>query len=210
MFKKSDKVFKISNIFFVFVAVMSLLSLLSLLISGYKEVEGSTISTYYINISMFITYLLSSIIILYISNKKIEFYKDDYPLSRKIFNIFFLILCLSIVVMLSTIIFSKIFLNIFSMYSLLSVVFGYIPIYAVSYYIINKNELLTINNDKKTNIGNLIILFLLMNYSLNVIVLVFQMIFEINDIMVIISSLCISFIWIFIVLIAYNLINKKA
>ena len=84
MFKKSDKVFKISNIFFVFVAVMSLLSLLSLLISGYKEVEGSTISTYYINISMFITYLLSSIIILYISNKKIEFYKDDYPLSRKI------------------------------------------------------------------------------------------------------------------------------
>lgn len=209
MLKKEDKIFKISNIIFTVIIVLSLLSILSLLFTGYKNVEGRTKIDYFVNLVLLLMYLVSSILILYISNKKINFYKNEYSIPRKIFNLFVLISCLSIVMMFTTIILSKVFLNIFSWYSLLTILLGYIPIYVITYIEVDKDKLLSIDNDKKTNIGNLIIILLLMNYSINVIILMLQMIFEINDIMITLPSVCISFIWIFIILVAYNLINKK-
>lgn len=209
MLKKEDKIFKISNIFFIVIIVLSSISLLSLLFTGYKSIEGRTKVDYYVNLVLLLMYLISSVLILYLTNKKIDYYKKEYSMPRKIFNLFVLISCLSIVMMFTTLILSKIFLNIFSWYSLLTIIFGYIPIYVISYIVVDKDNLLSINNDKKTNIGNLIVIFLLMNYSLNVIILLLQMIFEVNDIMLTLPSICISFIWIFVVLVAYNLINKK-
>lgn len=208
MLKKEDKIFKISNIFFIVIIVLSSLSILSLLFTGYKDIETRTKVDYFANLALLSMYLLASLIILYISNKKIDFYKKEYSTPRKIFNLFFLVSCLSIVMMFTTIILTKVFLHTFSWYSLLTILLGYIPIYLISYIQVDKNKLLS-KEVNKTNIGNLIVILLFMNYSLNIIIIMLQMVFEVNDIMLTLPNICISFIWIFVILIAYNLINRK-
>ena len=210
MLKNKNRVTKISNILFITMFVLSLFSIISLITTGYVDVEGRTKKDFILNLAMMIVYFISSGLILYITNKKINLYKDEYSISRQVFNLFVVISSMSIILMISTTIISYFLTNKFSFYTLLSILFGYIPVYVYSYIIVSKTDILSKENDKKINISNLLVIFLLMNYSINFIVFIFQMIFEVNEIMVILPNMCFALIWICIVFIAYKLINRKA
>jgi len=208
MFKNKNKFAKASNILFLVFLVLSLLSIVNLLSSGYSNSEMSK-TDYYINLSLMMVYLLMSSLILWITNKKVDLYKEEYPTTRKIFNLFICIYSLSIMLMLATLIINYIFNGSFSLFTLLSIIFGYIFVFTYAYIIVSKGKLLNKENSEKLNVGNLIIIYLFINYSSNIIILILQMIFNINDTILIVRSLLISLIWICVIMISYKLLNKS-
>ena len=209
MFRTKDKVKKISNIFFFSILVLSVISIVSLIATG-PNVEGRTEKDFYINLIMLIVYFLTTCGILYSTNKLIEIYKDEYPTSRKVYNLFVCISAMSIVIMFCSLIVTYVYMSTFSVYSLLCIFLGYIPIYVVATYIVSKGKILNKENDSNKNIMNLIAVIIIMNYAINAVVLVLQMLFDATDIIIILPNLCWAFIWIFIVLVAYKLVNKEA
>lgn len=209
MFKDKNEVTKISNIFLIVIGLMSILSILTLLSSGVDGIEGYSENDYYFNLIMMIVYTLLSGIILFITNKKLTIYKDEYPLSRRVFNLFIVISVMSALITLSANILSYFFYDNFSWHSLVVLIIGYIPAYIIANKEVSKGELLSNNNEQKINVANLLITYLLMNYYVNVITILSQMIFKLNEITTLIGALCWSFIWIIVIIISYRLINKK-
>ena len=96
-----------------------------------------------------------------------------------------------------------------SVYSLLVSLLGYIPVFIGGYLVTNNGKLLNFENDKRTNATNAIIIFIFMDYALNVVTCMLQMIFNVGDIAILVGNLCLSFIWMCVILIAYMLLNKK-
>ena len=74
---------------------------------------------------------------------------------------------------------------------------------------VTEGELLSKDNEQKVNIANLVIIYLLMNYYVNAIMIFSQMIFKTGEIITLIGGLCFSIIWMCVVMISYKLINKK-
>jgi len=70
-------------------------------------------------------------------------------------------------------------------------------------------KLLSKDNEQKVNIANLVIIYLLMIYYVNAIMILSQMIFKTGEIITLIGGLCFSIIWMCVVMISYKLINKK-
>lgn len=213
MFKNKNKITKISNGVLIVLFVMSLISSISLvanLITGNITTTESYSSNDYLNDTiLMIVYVISSGSALLILNKKIDIYKDEYPMSRQIFNLFLVLSMLSVVIMTSQVIISYFVYKEFSLYSLLSIIFGYIPVYLYALYYVNKGVILSTNNSKKENIINFFVIYLLMTYGVNVVILMLQLILKQGDVITIIQNLIISFIWMLVVLFAYQLMNNK-
>ena len=120
-----------------------------------------------------------------------------------------MIYTLGIVLMLTTIILNYLLKDNLSVYSLLVSLLGYIPVFIGGYLVTNNGKLLNFENDKRTNATNAIIIFIFMDYALNVVTCMLQMIFNVGDIAILVGNLCLSFIWMCVVVIAYMLLNKK-
>ena len=73
---------------------------------------------------------------------------------------------------------------------------------------IDKHEILTSEKSTRENVTNFIIIYLLTNYSSSVIELIINLILKVNDTMVVIQNLIVSFLWIFVILLANKLLNK--
>lgn len=209
MFKNKNEVTKISNTFFIAIGLMSVLSIVGLLCNGVGGIKGYNASDYYFNLIMMVIYSLLAILILFVTNKVVIIYKDEFPISRRVFNLFMVISVMSVLITISANILSHFFYNDFSWYSLVTIVFGYIPTYTIAYKEVSKGELLSNSNESKINVANLLIVYLLLNYSINAITIIFQMIFRMDETINLIGGLCWSFIWISIIIISYKLINKK-
>ena len=210
MLKTNNKYLKISNIIFIVLSCMSLVSIVTALVKGYKDIEGMTAEMYYTDIIILSMYIVLSAIILWITNKKVDLYAEEYPKSRKIFNIFFILSCMSVALMIVTGIISIVLKKDNSVYSLLCVILGYIPTYSYAYYVVSKGSILSKDNSKRTNIFNFIAIILLINYASNIITLLLQIIFNINDIVLVVKEILLSFIFAFFILIAYKIINMKS
>ena len=205
MFKGKNKVTKISNTIFLIFVMLASLSLLSMILNAPKDVAKVDLHS---NMILMGIYVVFSVIILWITNKKIDLYKDEYSVSRQVFNLFLLVSIMSAILMLGVNVLSYVFYKKFSWYSLILELFCFIPIYLIAYMEVSKDKLLNINNSKKVNICNLVIIILLMNYSSIVLSSLLQMLFNSVDVIIAIKNICISLIWIAIVLIAHKLINK--
>jgi hypothetical protein len=205
MFKGKNKVTKISNTIFLIFVMLASLSLLSMFLNAPKDVAKVDLHS---NMILMGIYVVFSVIILWITNKKIDLYKDEYSVSRQVFNLFLLVSIMSAILMLGVNVLSYVFYKKFSWYSLILELFCFIPIYLIAYMEVSKDKLLNINNSKKVNICNLVIIILLMNYSSIVLSSLLQMLFNSVDVIIAIKNICISLIWIAIVLIAHKLINK--
>ena len=101
------------------------------------------------------------------------------------------------------------FYDTFSWPTLVTLVFGYVPAYLIAIKQVSKGELLSKDNEQKVNIANLVIIYLLMNYYVNAIMIISQMIFKTNEFITLLGGLCFSIIWMCVVMISYKLINKK-
>ena len=207
MLKTKNEFLKISNIIFIVLGSLSLTSILSMIIRG-NNTENFSKEAFYIDLIMMIMYTLLSILILWLTNKKIDLYNEEYPKARKVFNIFVCFSSMSIILMLMTNILAYIFYKNFSLYSLLCILLGYIPVYIYAYIIVGKGKILNTNNSKKVNIINLIVILLLINYTSNIIILILQMIFSINDVVLVFREIILSLIFVLLIIISYKLTNK--
>ncbi len=205
MFKNKNRVTKISNGIFLVLGVLASLSLLSVFSSIGADIPKRDI---YSNIILLIIYIICPAVILWITNKKIDLYKDEYSLSRQIFNLFLLLSLMAVILMISVNILSLIFYKRFSLYSLIVQLFCFVPIYIIAYIEVSKDKLLSIKNSKKVNVCNLVIIILLMNYVSLIITTLLQMLLNMIDVILALKNICISLGWIAIVLIAYKLMNK--
>ena len=195
IFNVDNKVAKVSNYFFFTLMLFSLMLILNLVIA-----KGVTGDEFVINLVMFIVYFVFSGLILYLTNTKMKIYSNEYPT---------MIYTLGIVLMLTTIILNYLLKDNLSVYSLLVSLLGYIPVFIGGYLVTNNGKLLNFENDKRTNATNAIIIFIFMDYALNVVTCMLQMIFNVGDIAILVGNLCLSFIWMCVVVIAYMLLNKK-
>lgn len=209
MFKNKNEVTKISNILFISLFGLSVLSIISLIFGGVDSIEGFSKNDYYFNLVMLIIYSIASFIVIFLTNKKMNLYKDEYPLSRRIFNLFITLLVMSMVITLSAEVFNYVFYKNFSWYSVITLIIGYVPSCLLAIKEVSKGKLLSTSNEKKINVANILIIYLLMNYYLNSVGIIFKMIFKMDEITTLISGLCWSFIWIAVIVISYRLINKK-
>lgn len=209
MFKNKNEVTKISNILFISLFGLSILSIISLIFGGVESIEGFSKNDYYFNLVMLIIYSIASFIVLFLTNKKVDLYKDEYPLTRRIFNLFIVLLVMSMVITLSAEVFNYVFYKNFSWYSVITLIIGYVPSCLLAIKEVSKGKLLSTSNEKKINVANLLIIYLLMNYYLNSVSIIFKMIFKMDEITTLISGLCWSFIWIVVIVISYRLINNK-
>ena len=209
MFKNKNEVTKISNVLFIALLVLPILSIISFLFGGAGSIEGFSKSDYYFNLVLLIIYSIASFIVLFLTNKKMDLYRDEYPLSRRIFNLFIVLLVMSMVITLSAEIFNYVFYKKFSWYSVITLIIGYVPSCLVAIKEVSKGKLLSTSNEKKINVANLLIIYLLMNYYLNSVMIIFKMLFKMDEITTLIPGLCWSFIWIVVIVISYRLINKK-
>ncbi len=209
MLKNKNEASKISNIFLFIIGGLSLLSIISLLIRGVDGFEGYNSSDYYFNLIMMVIYLLLSVIVLFITNKKVDMYKDEFSISRRIFNLFIVISIMSVLINISANVLSYFFYDEFSWYSLAIALLGYVPTYIISYIKVSKGDILSKDNETKVNVANLIVIYLLMNYCINVVALILQVIFKLKKFSEVTGGLCLSIVWIIVVIVAYILINNK-
>ena len=209
MLKNKNEVTKISNMFFIAIGFMSFLSLITLIFGGVDSVEGFNKNDYNYNLIMMAIYTVLSLLTIYITNKKVNVYKDEYPVSRRVFNLFIAISIMRVIITFTSNILNIFFYDTFSWTTLITLVFGYIPAYLFAIKQVSKGELLSKDNEQKVNIANLVIIYLLMNYYVNAIMIISQMIFKTSEIITLVGGLCFSIIWICVVMISYKLINKK-
>lgn len=213
MFKNKNKVTKISNGILILMFILSLLSAVSVigsLMSGNTSaIEGYKVADYWYNGILMIVYVIVVGITVLLLNKKVDLYKDEYPVSKQAFNLFIVLSIVSLVITFFGVIVSYYVYKTFSFYSILSVFIAYLPTYLIAFMYVNKNEYFSKENSKGTNFINFVILYLLMTYTINLILLLLQMIFEKENVGLIIQNIVISLIWIVVVMLANKLIKIK-
>jgi len=212
MFKNKNRVTKISNGILLVMFIMSSLSCISLisnLISGnIPEIEGYTEKDCLFDSVVMIVYSIVTGVTLLLLNKKVNLYKEEYALSRQIFNLFIVLSLVSSIIVITSVISTYFVYNEFSLYNLSLVLFGYLPAYIISYFYVKNKDFLSEKNSKKTNVVNFLVIYMIITYSINVVSLMLQLILKLNDVILIIQNICISFIWICVVLIAYKMLNR--
>lgn len=211
MFKNKNIVTKASNgllIFMFVIMTISLISVLTVLINGDTTlIEGYTKSDYVYNSIISGIYMIFSGLTLYILNKRIDLYKDEYPVTKQVYNLFFMVAILGTIISVLSLITGYFVYKEFSFYSLLAVLSEAL-IFILSYKYLSKNELLSLNNSKKTNIINLIIIFLLLEYSTGIIKVLLQLIFGLSKTVDSIKYLLLYLIGIGVVVLAYRMFSK--
>lgn len=204
IFNADNKTAKVSNYFFFTLMIFSLMLILKLIVS--KSVTGDD---FIMNLVMYIVYFVFSGLILYLTNTTMKIYSNEYPTSRNVLNLIFMIYTLGVVLLLTTLILNYLLKDNLSVYSLMVTLIGYIPVFIGGYLVTNNEKLLKRQNDKRTNVTNAIIIFIFMDYALNVVTCMLQMIFNVGDIAILVGNLCLSFIWMCVIVLAYMLLNKK-
>ena len=181
MLKNKNEVTKISNIFFIAIGFMAFLSLITLIFGGVESIDGFNKNDYNYNLIIMSIYTILSVLILYITNKKANIYKDEYPVSRRVFNLFIAMSIMSVIITFASNILTIFFYDTFSWTALITQIFGYIPAYALAVRVVSKGRMLSKDNEQKVNIANLVIIYLLMNYYVNAISIISSMIFQTGD-----------------------------
>lgn len=212
MFKNKNKVTKISNAVLLMFFVLSLLSCFSLIYSALTgnvtSIEGYTKENYLYDTILMGVYMIVSGILLILLNKKFNIYKDEYPISKQLFNLLIVMGLFSTFILLSGIVIEYFVFNKFSIVPLLTVLFGYFPVYIISFIYVKNNEYFSVDNSTKTNVVNFIIIYLLMKYVINIILIIFELIFKTEDVMVLVKNLILTLIFLFAILLAKKLFDK--
>jgi len=196
MFKNKNLVTKISNgiLLAMFIVItLSGISILVSLLTNKIDIVGTTTNDYLYYAIMALIYSVSLGISIFLLNKKINFYKDEYPVSRQVFNLFFVLGVISSILSIFAIIVSYVIYKEFYLYNVL-ITFVEFGILMSAYKYVSKETILNIKNSKKNNIVNLIILFLLIQYTNGIIRAILQLIFKINETPILVKYIIIN-IW---------------
>lgn len=211
MFKGRNVVTKISNglLLFIFVIMFfSSVSSISTLISGSSSyLDGYSTSDYIYSAIVSVIYIIVTGIAILLLNKKIDLYKEEYPVSRQIFNLFFALTMLGAVISFLMLVCDYFIYDDFSFY-LLSEMIVEAGLFILVYWYTLKGKILSKDNTKKMNIVNLIIIILLLEYVLGIFDLLIELVFKVSTMSEISNNLIIYAVGTCIVLIAYKLFNN--
>lgn len=214
MFKNKNKITIISNAILLMFFVLSLVSCFSLITGSLNgtvaSVEGYTRENFLYDTILMVIYVIVSGTLLILLNKKFNIYKDEYPISRQLFNLFIVLGLFSAIILLSGVVIEYFIFNKLNIIPLLTVIFGYFPVYITSYIFVLKKEYFSTLNSKKVNAVNFIVIYLLMKYIINIVLLIFELIFKTDDVMLLIKNLILTLIFLFAILLAQKLFNKEA
>src|SRR5574344_241991 len=205
MFKNKNKIARISNAIIMTIGAMALISVVSLLTGDYTSVEGYTKELYLYNLVIMISCAVVALVLLLVLNTKINLYKDEYTLSRKLFNLFIVFSILSLGMMVAMPIAEYFIYGDFYLYNILYIILGYIPAYVCGYIVVNKKEMLNSNNSKKINVTNFFVIYLLMSYYINIVTDIIQLLYKLEETKTLLIDMGISIAWIAVVLVAYKM-----
>lgn len=210
MFKNKNRVTKFSNFLFIFIFLVSVMGAINFAIDLSKGsfLTGYTRSDYIYNLVSSIAYSLISGIILFLSNKKMDLYKDEYPLTKQIFNVINIVMVFALVTSLISLISGQFIYNKFSFYALFGYLFGLVIIIG-SYFYAEKLNMLNMENDKKTNIVNFIVIILFREYVYDFIVTILQLIFKQGKVLSVTKNMILYLIGMCVVFLAYKLFEKS-
>jgi len=211
MFKNKNLVTKISNgiLLAMFIVItLSGISILVSLLTNKVNIAGTSTNDYLYYAIMALIYSISLGVSIFFLNKKINFYKDEYPVSRQVFNLFVVLGVISNILSVFAIIVSYIIYKEFYLYNLL-ITFIEFGILMVSYKYVSKESILDTKNSKKNNVINLIIIFLLIQYTNGIIRAILQLIFKINETPTLVKYIIVYAVGICVVILSYILFNKN-
>ena len=213
MFKNKNKVTKISNaillVIFVLYLVASISSIISIATGNITLPTGYTEKDYLYSTILSLVYAVLAGISLLILNTKVNMYKEDYTLSRQIFNLYTMLSIISSLVLIASYIVSIYVYKESSTYELLTSIICYIPFYIAAYIYVDKKDLLNKKNTKIRNTVNFLVVCLMMSYFTNIVSLVLQYIFKVTENETIYKNLMYTIIWMALVIIAYKLIDRN-
>lgn len=208
MFKNKNNVEKFSNFILLVMVILSVLSLLMLLFNGY-DTELSTHDEYINSIAMNIIYAVIGGAMLLVTNKFISLYKNEYATSRRVFNLLLTLSLYSILVEIFLCVTEYIIFDNLNLIVVLSILLGNIVSYIVAFKVINKGKLLSTDNDTKTNATNFAVIYLLIEYYIGLVVILLNISFGVGDIIILLKKLCLSLIFICVILMAYKMSNEN-
>ena len=143
-----------------------------------------------------------------ILNKKVDIYKEEYATSKKVFNLFFTLNLSSAILSLLYLIIGYFVYDKFSLYSLFALLIAHIPIDIISYLYVKNHDILSTNNDKKKNVTNFIVIWLLISYTRTIIDLLLQLVFKMETFKEVLKDIGVSIVFILIIILAYKLSNR--
>lgn len=212
MFKNKNLITKISNgilLAMLIVIALSGVSILVSLLSNNIIIGGTTTTNDYLYYAiMALIYSIFIGLTIFVLNKKINLYKDAYPVSRQVFNMFFMLGLLSSILSIPAIMVSYIIYKEFYLYNLLTTIIE-LGILIGAYKYVLKETILSVKNSKKVNFVNIIIIFLLIQYGNGLVRSILQLIFKMNETPVLIKYIIIYIVGICVVVLSYILFNKS-
>ena len=160
------------------------------------------------NSIIYLTSAATMFIAMLILNKKVDIYKEEYATSKKVFNLFFTLNLSSAILSLLYLIIGYFVYDKFSLYSLFALLIAYIPIDIISYLYVKNHDILSTNNDKKKNVTNFIVIWLLISYTRTIIDLLLQLVFKMETFKEVLKDIGVSIVFILIIILAYKLSNR--
>ena len=210
MFKNKNKVTKFSNFLFIFIFLVSVMGAINfgMDLSKGSFLSGYTRTDYIYNLVSSIVYSLIGGAVLFLLNKKIDLYKYEYPLSKQIFNVVNIVMVFALITSLLTLISGQFIYNKFSFYGLFGYLFGLVIIIG-SYLYSEKTNMLNMENDKKTNIVNFIVIILFREYVYDFVITILQLIFKQGKVLNITKNMILYLVGMCVVFLAYKLFEKS-
>lgn len=160
------------------------------------------------NSIIYLTSAATMFIAMLILNKKVDIYKEEYATSKKVFNLFFTLNLSSAILSLLYLIIGYFVYDKFSLYSLFALLIAHIPIDIISYLYVKNHDILSTNNDKKKNVTNFIVIWLLISYTRTIIDLLLQLVFKMETFKEVLKDIGVSIVFILIIILAYKLSNR--
>ena len=207
MFKNKNIVTKISNTIILFIFIVMLLTGVSLLLGNDISASYSNNDFLYNSIMTAIYVIVSGTFIILL-NKKINLYKDEYPVSRQVFNLIYVVMLISIIISMFMIIVGAFVYKEFSLYTLLSLIISLGTSTGMFVYV-SKGRLINNENSKKKNVINLVIAILFVEYVSDFLISALQLIFKTNESILIIKYMIVYLVGMCIVTLAYYLFQKS-
>ena len=212
MIRNRNKVEKASNIIYIFMAAIYLLAgiqiTIGLLTGNFTATKDFSRTDAVYNSIIYLTSAETMFIAMLILNKKVDIYKEEYATSKKVFNLFFTLNLSSAILSLLYLIIGYFVYDKFSLYSLFALLIAHIPIDIISYLYVKNHDILSTNNDKKKNVTNFIVIWLLISYTRTIIDLLLQLVFKMETFKEVLKDIGVSIVFILIIILAYKLSNR--
>ena len=212
MIRNTNKVEKDSNIIYIFMAAIYLLAgiriIIGLLTGNFTATKDFSRTDAVYNSIIYLTSAATMFIAMLILNKKVDIYKEEYATSKKVFNLFFTLNLSSAILSLLYLIIGYFVYDKFSLYSLFALLIAHIPIDIISYLYVKNHDILSTNNDKKKNVTNFIVIWLLISYTRTIIDLLLQLVFKMETFKEVLKDIGVSIVFILIIILAYKLSNR--